>query len=97
MEVKVGLQTQIPLFPIAHKKNVSALLRVCVCLTENFILYAFTAAADLKDLTAFIMMMNKSKVFEEKGSLWFFKTSKSAAAAETFQFFLPCAPSSELH
>lgn len=69
MEVKVGLQTQIPLFPIAHKKNVSVLLRVCVCLTENFILYAFTAAADLKDLTAFIMMVNKSKVFEEKGSL----------------------------
>ena len=29
------------------------------------ILYAFPAVADLKDLTVFVMMMNKSKVFED--------------------------------
>ena len=48
---------------------------VCVCVrararTHAFrrkpVLYAFPAVADLKDLTVFVMMMNKSKVFEEK-------------------------------
>lgn len=37
---------------------------VCV-LCRKPILYALSAAADLDDLTVFIMMMNKSKVLEE--------------------------------
>lgn len=67
MEGNVGFQTQTSLLPVAHKKSVKTLL--CVCFAESPFCMALTVAADLEDLTAFIMMMmNKSKAFEEKSS-----------------------------
>lgn len=68
VEVKAGLQTQALLWPFAHKSVRASLLYIYIFFLREPILYAFSAAADLKDLTVFIMMMNKSKVFEEKSS-----------------------------
>lgn len=93
MERKVRLQTQTSPLPGCSQEEYESII-VCV-LCRKPILYALTAAADLDNLTVFIMRMNKSKILEEKSSFWFFKASQQQP--QTLQSFLPCAPCTKPH
>lgn len=70
---------------------------VCVCVCAHAfprkpILYAFPAVADLKDLTVFVMMMNKSKVFEEKKKVHFdFSRQVSSHPRDIPILLAPCS------
>ena len=78
---------------------VCALMCECVCVhtfPRKPVLYAFPAVADLKDLTVFVTMMNKSKVFEEKKKFILIFQDKSAATPETSPSFSPHVRCSEL-
>ena len=73
---------------------VCACVRLCVCVfLRKPILYAFSADADLQDLTVFIMMMNKSKVFEEKKKVHFdFSRQVSSSPRDFPILFCPVLP-----
>lgn len=61
--------TPNPGFPVALcSQECYSIIIICFFFLREPILYALSAAVGLKDLTVFIMMMNKSKVFEEKSS-----------------------------
>ena len=55
------------------------------------VLYAFPAVADLKDLTVFVMMMNKSKVFEEKKVHFDFSRQISSHPRDIPILLAPCS------